>query len=207
MPKKFKRSKRKHKVSRKKIPNRLLLQIILAAIAAVFLIYIVPSDVTVATVDGEAITKKRVDALFNSLPEGSDLTRNDIIDRLIDTKILVLYIESQGLEMSDEEFQLILDARLTETGTNLEDLQRDLALRGATLEDVRESFMIEKFVEEVVKPQIVLTYDDINEYINANDVAGLTGEDVEIILVINKQKEILEDIITTHAETLEIKIR
>jgi hypothetical protein len=190
-----------HKKPRKVNVALIVILFIIAIVAA----YVMLQDKAVATVNGEKISAQRVDVLYSSLAPGSTLTKQEIVQRLIDAKLLVQYIEESGYGLSEEEFQRELASRLSQSGVSEEDLKKQLALRGATLDDVKETIVIELFVNKHVIPQISISTADIQAYrISTNST--LTDDEIRKVLFIDQQKQIVAQIIENYRKTSTITV-
>ncbi len=176
--------------------------IIIAVVASIFLIY--SKDVVVAKVNGEKLYAKRVDAVFNSLPSDSNVKKNTVMWRLVDELILRDYLKNNGYWIDDEEFSEIVSIRLAESGVTLSDLKRELKSRAASLEDIRTTFMIERFVNAEILPKITVTEEEIDLYIQLNGITGVPRETIAKVVYENHQKSMLDKIIKSHSEKLDI---
>lgn len=133
----------------------------------------------VATVNGRAISRAEVDALYRDnlggnkeLPsrEQADATRLGILRQLIDDEILQQRAAKLNLVASDEE----VDAKLAEMKApyTQEEFERRLHASGLTLaalrEQIRRALTSDKLMNKEVISRINITDADIANYYNAN---------------------------------------
>lgn len=165
------------------------------------------SDV-VAAINGEKITAKRIDALYNSQPKGSALTKAQILNSIINTKVLVDYIQKKGFDMTDEQVQTALSVQLKAKNISMTSFMNDLTLRGATLEDVKDTFLIEKFMTQQVIPTIQITDADIAQVRRENNAttAGVSDAQIRSFILADKQRQFVATIIQTHRPEMNITI-
>jgi hypothetical protein len=157
-------------------------------------------DILVATVAGDSIYASRVDAIFNSLPEKT-YSKVRIVAKLVDTKILVDYLEKNGYNLTEEEFNVMLDKKLQREGITLSELQKELKLRAATLEDVRDSFVIERFADDI-EINSTVENTEVTLYRKLNKIQELTDEEIKKLILEGRQQQIFEDIISKHTKDI-----
>lgn len=151
--KKHNKIKKKKRTSKKyKSNKKIVLGIIVTAIILCCLYFLFKSKVA-AIVDGEKIYDDRIESIYNSLPKETKMTKQQILQQLIDTKVFVNYIEKRGFILSDDEFNKELNLRLKESGLTADDFKKQLATSGASLEDVKDTFIIEAFVKSQVQSE------------------------------------------------------
>jgi hypothetical protein len=179
----------------------------LIIIAIIYFIYSSSKGDVAATVNGEKIYSKRIDALYNSLPSGSNMTKSQVLQRLIDTKILVDYAKTKGFDISNDAFKKELDNRLVSSGISKNDFDKELSLLGATLEDVKDTFIIESFVNTAILPAINVTNEVILKYRNSAPEKNLTDEQIKNILIGAAQKQIIANILASHKNSMDIVLK
>ncbi len=207
-----KKSKKSHKhliILRKpqaSTRNKILISAIVILLIIGIIAYVSTRAEAAASVNGEKILTKRVDALYDSLPKDSNsLTKAQILQRLIDTKVLVDYAEKKGYGLTEEEFKVQLQKLLTDNKLTEKELETELALRGATLDDVRDNIIVQNFVNGAVIPQTIITAADIAQYRSKN-ITPMTDAEITKILSVEKQKLILNQIVESHKTDLKIII-
>jgi hypothetical protein len=192
---------------KKSRPNHTKTILVIAFIVVVVAAYFFYStrDVLAAEIDGQKIYAQRVDVIYDTLPKEAKLTKQQILQQLIDTKVLVDYIKKQGYDFTEEEFQNLLNLRLAEGGITMDRLNQELALRGATLEDVKDTMLIEYFVETILVKDIAVTDIDIANYrVAANSTAS--SREIADILFAEYRRTAVAQIIKTHRQTIDINV-
>lgn len=197
-----------HKVHHKPKSTKKILFISLAVVLIIIsaICYFQYKGTIAASVGGENIYNKRVDALYNSLSNGSTLTKQAILLRLVDTKILVDYINKNGFGMSNEEFEKELKSRLNASGLMLEQLKKELTLAGATLSDVKDTFVIESFVDLQILPKITVNSTDIEKYREINPNLNMNDFDLKKTIYLEKQKQAIARIIASHKKEVGVYV-
>ena len=123
---------------------------VLILIAAAFG-YLIFKDKAAATVNGEKIYEKTVDAVYNSLPSNSKISKTQLLQQIIDTKLLANYIEKQGFGLSDATFQSELKKLLSSENKSMNEFNKELSLWGITADNFKESMEISIFVKGVLE--------------------------------------------------------
>ena len=140
----------KSKTTSKSSKNTLIFLIVIIMIVAAAY-YMLSKDNVAATVNGEKIYEKRVDAIYNSLPSGSKIPKAQLLQQIIDMKILADYIEKQGYGLSDAAFNSELNKLLSAQNEPMDQFKKNIALWGVTLEDYKESMEISIFIRGVLE--------------------------------------------------------
>ena len=185
-----KKTSMKIKINKKVIISLITLVIVITA----SWYYFSAQNLVAATVNGEIISEKRVEALYNSLPKENRADKKAILTRLIETKLLAQYAKDKGYYLSDTDFQKELDKRLEASNSTISGLVKELDLRGATLEDVRESIMIELFVNNIIAQTIQITDTEISSY-RASTKSTSTNSTIKSLLLQQKTREVIAQII------------
>ncbi|MBS3115439.1 SurA N-terminal domain-containing protein [Candidatus Woesearchaeota archaeon] len=113
--------------------------------------YAASRDKVAATVYGEKIYEKRVDAIYNSLPSDSKISKALILQQIIDMKILVHYAEEQGFGLSDSAFESELKKLLASQNEPIDEFRKNIELWGITMDDYKESMEISIFIKGVLE--------------------------------------------------------
>ncbi len=138
------------KVSRNMIISSIILVLIILAVSYYFIF----KEKAAATVNGEKIYERRVDAIYNSLPTGSKIPKSQILQQIIDMKLLAFYIERQGYGLSDATFESELKKLLSSQNEPIDEFKRNIALWGVTMDDYKESMEISIFVKGVLENKV-----------------------------------------------------
>ncbi|MEK6887246.1 MAG: SurA N-terminal domain-containing protein [Nanoarchaeota archaeon] len=148
---KKKHSVKKHARISKSVKKPIILSVLVILIIIAAVGYLFFKNDAAATVNGEKIYEKRIDAIYNSLPAGSKISKEQILQQTIDLKILANYVEEQGFGLSDATFESEFRKFLLENGESSEDFEKNLALWGATKDDFKESMEISIFIKGVLE--------------------------------------------------------
>lgn len=123
----------------------------------------------VATVNGEAITSSEVNRIRQQITmTGQNVTREQMLEQLVDHEILKQQAEKEGYEVSVEEAEQRLESQLGQ-GMKLEDLKQRVKQQGASWENqieiYQEQFALRDYIEETVTNQIgQVTEEEIQQY-------------------------------------------
>ena len=204
MKKQHSNSSKKEGKSSFKLSKNTLISIVLLILVALAICYFTTKDKVAATVGDDVIYQKTIDAIYNSLPSNSGLTKDQILQRIIDTKVLLDYIETNGFAISDSEFQVELQKELTNSGLTKEQFEASLAASGATLDDFRDSQTIENYVRTQVDPIIVIHSDQIAKFKQENPTANLTDAEIKTALFKDARQQLIQAIIKLHKQSMKI---
>jgi peptidyl-prolyl cis-trans isomerase SurA len=138
-----------------------------------------PSADVWAVVDGRPIQRDTVDKAYRNMVLGATTAPSveemlelklNILDELITQDIMLARARTLGVEATDVE----IDNALAEQKRSMsdQDFQKQLADRGLTLDDIRQSLRREisaqKLVEREITSRIAISDDDIAAFYNAN---------------------------------------
>lgn len=190
--------------NRSKINVKLWASVAVIIIIVSYVVYSSLNKDVAATVNGEKITKKRVDALYNSLPKGTNLTKTELLNKLIDTKLLVDYIKKNGYDLSEDVYTTEINNLLKSNSITLDELKKNLDLRGATIQDVRDNILIQNFVLNTISTKISVAPKDIQDY-KATINPSLSDADAQKAIYYDKQGQIVTQLINTERTISQIK--
>ncbi len=180
-----------------------LLYIVLLVIVIGVIVYVSSQPKVAATVNGQKIYASHVDALYQGLPAGYSLTKTQILQQLIDNKIILTYAQTRGFVLSDSDFNAILNNELNTTNMTLQDLQQQLAKTGSTLDDVRDSIALDLFVKKYIDPSINITYAQIAKY-RATTNSTASDQNVALAILNLYRQQVLSQIISTYEPTMKV---
>ena len=203
----MKKQHKKESKSQFKISKQKILISIIVLVLVISGIYLATKNKVAATVGDEVIYQKSVDAIFKSLPSSSGLTKGQILQRIIDTKVLTHYIEASGFAITDAEFEAELQNELENSGLTKEEFEDTLALSGATLDDFKDSKTIEYYVRTQVDPIIVIDSNQIVKFKQENPAANLTDAQIKNALFLDARQQLVQAIIKLHKQSMEITIK
>ena len=140
-----------------------VLAIIVLAVVAITL---TPSTKTAAIVNGETITVKELDQLYNRVPEQirSFITKETLLDQIISEKVLLQEASKQGIIVNDEEVSQALSESIFLSGRTESDFKAELKSQGITINEIEEYF----------KKQIAIT-----KLLNASLPGDINASDLE----------------------------
>jgi parvulin-like peptidyl-prolyl isomerase len=139
-------------------------------------------DQVVAVVDGEVITLSEVnDAMprygrANILDEGNLLdkeirlrqARKEVLDLLIEEKLLQRVASRFGIKIEEADVDKAMERIRTEGFRSDEQMKKDLAAHGFTLEGYRYFLKVQmrraRIIEAIIKPDVSMAEDKLKEY-------------------------------------------
>lgn len=148
---------------------------------------------SVATVDGEKITK---DELYNALVQTSG---EQALNALINEKLIALEIKNEKIKVSDEDVEAELASQIEEVGGE-ETFDALLKQNGLTTKQVKENIIQFLSVRQLIEPRVEVTEEAIKTYFEENKEKFDKEEHVEAshILVEDETtaKEVAEKLAT-----------
>jgi foldase protein PrsA len=170
-------AKRKHKSKQqlKSVTFTIILTVIVIAIFA----YLINQETDLdnkgiaATVNGEKITNDELEMEYSKLPEQYKevVTKEDLLNQMIDAKLLLQEAKAEGISVSDEEIEEQITILKQQFPTE-EMFEQILAQQNLTLEDIisqlKEQLVINKLLNQTVLSQIQPTDEEILDYYKEN---------------------------------------
>lgn len=158
-------------------------------------------------VNGETITQDDLDAQWAALPQSAklELSKDELLDQLVDEKILLQEAETQGIYVSDSDVEDFLELQLEQTGTTEEQFEAILEQQGTSLSEIKEVYrnqlQIAELFENAIGEDPIITGKDISDYYEQNKDQFYRTNQVTVrhILVedTNPDKSIIVDEIQT----------
>ena len=168
-----------------------LILVVVVALAAIVGSSFSSRSETVASVDGNRITKDDLYEIMSAQYGGS------IVDTLITNKVIELEAEKQGVEISSDAIEEELDAFIESYGGE-DSFNSALEYSGITLDDFKYDIEIYLMTKELMSPDIEITEEDMETYFEENKADFAQPEQVRAshILVEDEAtaKEVLEKI-------------
>lgn len=162
--------------------------IIIAAIIIVAMISSSAKNETVATVDGNKITKQNLyDALVK---ENGPAT----VDALIADKIVELESKKANIKVTDEEIQKELDTLYAQYGGE-DALKEQLQASGTSIDAIKEDIVNYLETRKLIEPTIKITDEEINAYFEQNKDTFAQQEQVEASHILVKDKATAEEVL------------
>ena len=138
-----------------------LILVVVVALAAIVGSSFSSRSETVASVDGNRITKDDLYEIMSAQYGGS------IVDTLITNKVIELEAEKQGVEISSDAIEEELDAFIESYGGE-DSFNSALEYSGITLDDFKYDIEIYLMTKELMSPDIEITEEDMETYFEEN---------------------------------------
>lgn len=162
--------------------------IIVAAIIIVAMVTSSAKNETLATVDGNKITKED---LYNSLVKNYGPAT---LDTLISDQIIKLEAEKQNIKVTDKEIQKELDTLYAQYGGE-EALKQQLTASGSSIDTVKEDIVQYIETRKLIEPTIKITDDEIKTYFEQNKDSFAQQEQVEASHILVEDKATAEEVL------------
>lgn len=146
--------------------------LVIAIIAVIFKwdqIFIA-SDSPVAEINGEKIMMSELDNLYSRLPEQTRLlvTKQDLLDQMINEKVLVQEAEKIGITVNQSEIDDFLFKLIQQSGLTREEFDERIAAQNITNEmindEVYKQLIITKLYQQEIIDKTNITDGDIEDY-------------------------------------------
>jgi len=180
--------KKSLKNSKKSKTGKYIVSIIVIAIIAVavyLLMQYVEPDQTVAIVNGEKINQSELDEKFDNLPEQYKvvITKEILLDQLINTKLLIQEAKATGVEVTDNETEAEIQ-RVKEQFDSEEEFINFLEENGLTIDSVKsqinEQLLINKLLDQEILSMINIEERDIKAFYNENkDMLNISYSEIK----------------------------
>lgn len=142
-------------------------------------------DKVVAVVNGEIITLTELNEAvslilkstgttinFNSIDKGPAEIKREILDRLIDNKLLEQEAKKTGIIVSEKDLDKALENIQNENSISREGLLKSLEARGMSLEQYKEQLKLEiekaRLINREVKAKVLVKEDELKKYYTDN---------------------------------------
>jgi parvulin-like peptidyl-prolyl isomerase len=137
-----------------------------------------------AKVNGDKITIEDVDLLYATLSQQQEVTKSDVLQGLIQSKVIYQEAEKQGFSISKEDAMLDFDSRLLSAGLTKEQFFQGLSLQGITEEEFVEDYVVQltvqSFIDENVLNSVEISQKEIEDYYIDNVIQFEHGETVTV---------------------------
>ena len=162
----------------------------------------------VATVDGEGISlndfnrilKRDMDVMGGAMPlkkDEANRLREEILNKLINEKIMLLRAQKLSLSVNDEE----LCQGIEEIKKDYPDGGFDKVFTGGKLdydiwkEELRKRLILEKLIQRDVNSVITVTENEALEYYQNHSEKYISGERVHVVQIVVRNRKEAEDIL------------
>ncbi|MFP3511897.1 peptidylprolyl isomerase [Peribacillus sp. SIMBA_075] len=146
--------------------------LIIAGIMAFAMISSTEKNKTMASIDGEKISK---DELYDALVAEYGA---DTLDLLITNKLVELEAEKEGIKIKDEEIQKEIDT-MAESYGDEKSLKEQLEASGSSMEALKNDIVVYLQTKKLIEPRITVTDDEISTYFEDNKDTFAQAEQVE----------------------------
>lgn len=155
--------------------------ILVAAILIVAMVTSATNNKTVATVDGQNITKEE---LYNTLVKSYG---KDALDQLIADKIVSIEADKHHITVTESEIQKQLQALYAQYGGE-EALKAQLKTSGSTADDLKKDIKTYLITKKIIEPTITVSDTEISQYFEQNKASFAQKEQVEASHILVKDK-------------------
>lgn len=172
--------KKTPKHSKKKKYQGTIISVLVVIIVIAVLYFVVsrvgipPYEEVVATVNGEKITMQELAQKYESLPEQYKLviTKDLLLEQMINTKLLVQEAQTRGIEVSDEEIDAEIDRIKMQSFNSDYEFQQFLKENNIKLEGLKnqahEQLMINRLLELEILSKIDVSESRVRSFYNKN---------------------------------------
>jgi len=151
--------------------NRKAVVIAVIIIAVLVLAYFLRGLFIAATVNGSPIGRLSV---IQKLEKASG---KNLVDSIISTKLVNAEAVAKNITVSNEEIDAqikTIEAQVTAQGGTLD---AALALQGMSRDDLKEQIVFQKQVEKLVADKVVVTDEEVAQYITDNKITVPAGQE------------------------------
>jgi parvulin-like peptidyl-prolyl isomerase len=150
------------------------------------------------TVNEEPITQSELDVQWSLLPESYKqlLTKEQVLEEMIDERILLQEAQKRGIELTDQEIEESYQQLLTVGQLTEEELLQNLYSYGLDKEDLRAMLIrqgtIDRLFEETVDLESDVTDEEAQAFYQANNDLYKTQADVtvkHILVALTEQRD------------------
>ena len=189
--------------------------IIIVGIIAIllFIQYSVQPEKVAATVNGEIITQKQIDTAFARLPEEYKvaLTMEQVLERTINTRLLIQEAAKQNITVSEEEINTELDRVRTDNFNSEEEFQKFLSDNGLIMANLRtqikEQFLINKLIQTAILSKLEVPDERVQSFYEQNQVVfgNLTFDEVKDQIKQTFQADMAASAVNTYIAQLRVQ--
>jgi hypothetical protein len=155
----------------------------------------------VATVNGEEITSEEVVAVQQSfLQQGQQVSEEDAIEQMINQKVLYQKVQDEGISVTTEEVESVIEQQLAMQGATLEDFKQQIETQGASYQDqiqnIKNQIATQKYLENALEGQeFEVTEEEANEFYemykqqSSEEIPSYEELQPQIIATLEQQKQ------------------
>lgn len=162
--------------------------LIIAALIIVAMVTSAAKNETLATVDGNKITKED---LYGALVKDYGPAT---IDTLISDKIIELEAKKQNIKVTDKEIQKELDTLYAQYGGEAA-LKEQLKASGSSVDAIKKDVVKYLETRKLIEPTIKITDEEMKAYLEQNKASFAQQEQVEASHILVKDKATAEEVL------------
>lgn len=167
----------------------------------------------VAKVNEEEIQAQQVAQVQQSLmAQGLQVSEEEALDQVVAQTLLNQEVQNQGVEVSNEEAEQLIEEQLAPQNLTIEDYKEQVESQGASyseeLENVKGSLAVQKYIDELTQDvEFEVTEEEINQYYQqyeaqmGNQTPPLEQVEPQIIQAI--ESEFQQEIVNERVQQLE----
>ncbi len=124
---------------------------------AVILIKLLTPSSVAATVNGDKITIKEVDDYYARIPEQYQqlITKNDILEQLINEKILLQEASKQDIAITDDEVNTAINSAIQQSGLTQEEFEQRLQEQDLTMDEMVQYYKTQLTIAQLLNKTIL----------------------------------------------------
>ena len=113
------------------------------------------SDIA-ASINGEIITLDELTKVYNRLPSQTRdvVTKEDLLEQMINEKILLMEAKRQAITVSDDEIETFLDNLITQSEVSEEEFNQRLVSQGITQEETKDEIKKQLTITKLYEKEI-----------------------------------------------------
>jgi parvulin-like peptidyl-prolyl isomerase len=121
-----------------------------------------------------------------------------VLDRIIESKIILQYIKDNGMQSDKEDLDSIIKRRMKAVGMNLQDLEKELKESGQTLDDLRDELEVEqgkaRIFDRDIKRKISVSEQDYANFFQKEFKQDINISEYKISHILIKDQNIAEKV-------------
>ncbi len=130
----------------------------------------------------------KVDSKKESQKETREKMARQILDLMIQEKILLQEAEKNGISIPQEALEQQFQARVASTGKKEDTFLKEMKKQGYTkellLDEIKREIMIQQLISKNVTNKIVISDEDVEEYFNSNPNISGGNASYEVALLV-----------------------
>ncbi|MEA3399490.1 MAG: peptidylprolyl isomerase [Patescibacteria group bacterium] len=148
------------------------------------------------SINGEEIYQTDIDEQWNSLPiqTRASITREQILEELINEKLLLQKAEELNISMSKEEVEESIEAQLIQLGSSIDEYKQILEAQESNFENIidmyqRQLTIAKLFEEETSAEDLNISQEEVQSYYENNEDEFFQEEKVKVRHILSSINE------------------